>query len=181
MTYPLALSSIYNLYRLFFNLKKEIYSGNALMILLAIGGKKTVDILLADDDADDRDLFIQVMKEASPEVNITTAVNGEDVLKQLGTGYRPDIIFLDLNMPVMGGYECLKEIKARKELKGIPVVIYSTSSSQEHVKETFEQGANLYIAKPDSYTGLQKMAKKVLTLNWSERLNPAKESFLLKF
>lgn len=182
MTYPLAFSTVFNIYKLLFSIKKEVYKGNALMVLLALTGKKKVNILLADDDADDRDIFTQVMKEASQDVTIATAKNGLEVLDILNkSDYRPDIIFLDLNMPVMGGYDCLKELKSNVALRDIPVIIYSTSSNQLHVQETFDSGANLYIPKPDSYTGLQKMAQKILALNFNELLVPVRDKFLLRF
>lgn len=182
MTYPMAFSTVFNLYRLLFSIKKDIYKGNALMLLFALSGKRKIGILLADDDADDTDIFIQVMKEISEEVDIKSAKNGLEVLELLNkTEYRPDIIFLDLNMPVMGGYECLKQLKADKELKRIPVIIYSTSSNHQHIQETFDSGANLYIPKPDSYTGLRKMAQQVLALNLDEYLNPGRDKFLLRF
>lgn len=182
MTYPMAFSTVFNLYRLLFSIKKEIYKGNALMLLFALTGKKKVSILLADDDDDDRDIFIQVMKEISEGADIKSAKTGLEVLELLnGSAYRPDVIFLDLNMPVMGGYECLKQLKADKELKRIPIIIYSTSSNQLHIQETFDSGANLYIPKPDSYTGLRKMAQQVLSLNLNEYINPVRDKFLLRF
>jgi CheY-like chemotaxis protein len=156
--------------------------GNALMILFAITMKKPVNILLADDDDDDRDIFIEIMKEISPEVIIKIARNGEDVFTVLSEpGYRPDIIFLDLNMPIKGGYECLKEIRATDNLKNIPVVIYSTSTKDEHIEETYLSGANLYIPKPDSYSGLHKMATQVLALNWNDGSIPSRDKYLLNF
>ena len=168
--------------RLFYAVKQKVYSPKALMILLSLVGKGPISILLADDDEDDRDIFIQVMQEISSNVHITVARNGQDALDILNRAETlPDIIFLDLNMPIMGGAACLKELKANPKLKHIPVFIYSTSSNREHVEETFNYGANLYIPKPESYTGLRKMAKSILALNPEDYASPNRENFLLKF
>lgn len=151
------------------------------MVLLSLASKGNLRILLADDDEDDRDIFVNVLTEVSNTVHITIAHNGQNALDILSrTDVLPDIIFLDLNMPIMGGAECLKQLKANPKLKDIPVFIYSTSSNREHVEETFSGGASLYIAKPESYTGLRNMAKTVLALNPADYLKPKRENFMLK-
>jgi len=156
--------------------------GNALMVFFAITMKKSVNILLADDDDDDRDIFIEIMREISPEVSIREARNGAEVFVVLSEpNYKPDIIFLDLNMPIKGGYECLKEIRATDGINHIPVIIYSTSTKSEHIEETYQSGANLYIPKPDSYKGIHRMATQVLSLNWEEQHNPKRDKFLWNF
>lgn len=169
------------LHRLFYSIHQKAYSTRALMILLSLASKGNLRILLADDDEDDRDIFINVLTEVSDSVHITVARNGQDALDTLSTTNElPDIIFLDLNMPVMGGADCLRMLKANPRLKDIPVFIYSTSSNHEHVEETFTGGASLYIPKPESYTGLRNMAKAVLALNLSDCIKPRRENFLLK-
>jgi len=137
---------------------------------------------LADDDDDDQDIFIKVMAEASAEILVSTAKNGKEVLTMLnGAETLPDLIFLDLNMPVMGGLACLKEIRANYRYNSILVFIYSTSYNEIHVEESFADGANLYIPKPDSYLGLRKMAKFILSLNFKNFATPNRKEFLLKF
>src|SRR3954470_20640516 len=99
-------------------------------------------IILADDDADDRELFREALNETHKTM-FKTAKDGLSLMQLLKDGKElPDAIFLDLNMPRMNGHECLKEIKKDKHLRKIPVLIYSTSKSPEYIQETYENGAS---------------------------------------
>jgi CheY-like chemotaxis protein len=77
------------------------------------------------------------------------------------------VVFLDLNMPDKNGRECLDIIRKTKRLKDIKVVIYSTSSSQADINDTYDKGANLYISKPPTYNKLMLIMKEVLTMHWA--------------
>lgn len=124
-------------------------------------------IILADDDADDRDMFIDLL--AQPDVDVRAVANGNELLSYL-EGQRadslPDCIFLDLNMPVMGGKECLSRIKADDKLTHIPVIIYSTSSNKKDIDDTFEMGADLYVVKDSSYVSLKKTLESIIRIDW---------------
>lgn len=112
--------------------------------------KNSLKILIVDDDADDRKLFIDAIKEVDTDINCTTAVDGKEALELLKSNYNslPDFIFLDLRMPRFGGKKCLQEIKGDERLKAIPVVIYTTSKDVEEAKELREIGAVHFISKP---------------------------------
>src|ERR1700755_3350869 len=86
--------------------------------------------LLADDDADDADLFCEALTNVKPPVVCTTVENGFKLFETLAkTGNdRPDVIFLDINMPIMDGWECLKRLNSDSHYKHIPAIMYSTSS-----------------------------------------------------
>jgi CheY-like chemotaxis protein len=130
--------------------------------------QKELYVLLADDDSDDRDFFVEAVEESGLPVKIETAEDGEALLKLLkNSGKLPDIIFLDLNMPNKNGRECLGEIRKTQEYLNIPVVIYSTSSSSNDIDDTFKKGANLYVSKPSSFNELKTLAKTVLNLDWN--------------
>jgi len=111
---------------------------------------KPIKILYADDDKDDRELFQQALKDAHTDAKLTTVEDGDKLMKYLAQvdGQHPDIIFLDINMPCKNGKECLKEIRSKKELDEVPIVMFSTSSYKEDIDETFANGANLYVSKP---------------------------------
>ena len=125
-----------------------------------------IHILLADDDNDDREFFMEAMSESIPNAVVTTAKNGTDLMIAIAEkkDRLPDIIFLDLNMPCKNGQECLREIKKMQQLKSIPVVMYSTSSSRIDVENAYKEGANLYVKKPNSYAELKKIALKITSL-----------------
>src|SRR5215216_7180747 len=111
---------------------------------------KTPLFFLADDDADDQEIFKEALSEIDKSIRCLTASSGEEALSKLTGGLKPlpDYIFLDLNMPRMDGLQCLTEIKKIKILKNIPVIIYSTSSAQKDVEETRKLGADYFITKP---------------------------------
>lgn len=145
---------------------------------------KAYNIILADDDEDDRTFFKEAMSETVETAIVNTANDGLELMSMLSRKAEklPDAIFLDLNMPRKNGQECLAEIKTNRVYKNIPVVIYSTSSNRDQIDSTFMAGANLYISKPDSYIKLKVILKKVFALKCEEyKPQPTKEKFVLKY
>ncbi|MGK4566267.1 response regulator [Flavobacterium sp. 3HN19-14] len=125
--------------------------------------QKIHTILLVDDDPDDQMLFSEALSEANAAVIYTSANDGVEALEQLNPGGKPlpDLIFMDVNMPRMDGISCLKEIRKIEQLRGIPVVMYSTSSYYQ--KECYEYGALDYIEKPTDYSKLCNTLKNILS------------------
>ena len=118
---------------------------------------------LIDDDQDDHEILIAALHEIDSSIVCHTALNGEDGLHKLDSQtFRPDLIFLDLNMPGMNGFDVLKEIKKSVRLKNIPVVIFSTSNNPKDIRETESLGAHTFITKPSQYSDLRDMLKKIL-------------------
>jgi CheY-like chemotaxis protein len=120
--------------------------------------------LLVDDDADDAGLFCEAMKEADSEAVCHLASHGEEALEILERIEAPDIIFLDINMPRMNGWECLAELKTNDAFKEIPVIMYSTSSYQREIDIASEAGALCFFSKPDNFKDLKKMLRFVISL-----------------
>ncbi len=145
--------------------------------------KENIRILLTDDDQDDRDFFADAVTDLDLNVIVEFCKNGLELLNYLYDKNRinPDIIFLDLNMPLMSGFETLQQIREDILFKEIPIIaIYSTSSSQEGVKNTFGSGANAYIVKPTDFNELKQLIKKVIETDWKEQLKHSKlESFII--
>jgi CheY-like chemotaxis protein len=112
--------------------------------------KNSMIFLIVDDDADDRMLFIEAVREIDKAIECKIANNGEQALTLLrSTGYPlPDFIFLDIRMPRLDGKKCLFEIKNDERLKHIPVIIYTTSKAVEESKELRAMGAFHFISKP---------------------------------
>lgn len=140
-------------------------------------------VTLADDDEDDRLLFTDAFDELKINTVVSTFNNGQLLMDFLNNpeSVLPHIIFLDLNMPIKNGIDCLKEIKQNERLKNIAIAIYSTSSSDDDVENTFVLGANVYIKKPADFNTLKKILNDVVTVNWqyyTSGLN--KENFLLR-
>jgi CheY-like chemotaxis protein len=138
-------------------------------------------ILLADDDADDREFFQDALGIVAGDIDLKTVENGAGLLQLLlEEGIRPDIIFLDLNMPVKNGRETLYDIRQNEQVKDIPVVICSTSLHREAASELYDAGANLYIVKPNGFVPLMDILKRVITLDWKNFQRPSKQDFILQ-
>lgn len=125
----------------------------------------TIQILLADDDESDRMLFTDAIDELKMNTKITTVNDGVALLKYLveQKDNLPEFLFLDLNMPLKDGKECLNEIRNTLKLNDIIIAIYSTSASEKDVEDTFVLGANVYIQKPSNYKVLKESLSRVVS------------------
>jgi CheY-like chemotaxis protein len=113
-------------------------------------------ILLVDDDPEDRELFLEVLKEIDPRVTCITAANGEEALRLLSVDLTvlPDVIIMDINMPFMNGIKCLERIRQFGKLQTMPVVMYSTTIRDEDRKQIDRFRADC-IVKPSTYDVLK--------------------------
>lgn len=142
-----------------------------------------LNIALADDDEDDRFLFKDAIDEIGIKTKLSVFKNGKELMDYLSLPnvILPEIVFLDLNMPIKNGMQCLQEIRENKNLKDLCVAIYSTSSSENDITDTFVKGANIYINKPSSFKDLKKALERVLRLNWQYHTSTLnQETFLLR-
>lgn len=140
------------------------------------------NIFLADDDADDREFFKDALKQISIPTELTLSNNGLELMSNLEVLIKhppPHVIFLDLNMPLKDGFQCLEEIRNTPKLRGIPVVIFSTTSNDISIDKSYQQGANYYIRKPTSFQLLVKVIEKALSLEMHQTPQPPKENFAL--
>jgi CheY-like chemotaxis protein len=124
---------------------------------------KPITILMADDDQDDCMLTGDALKRARLANDLHFVADGEELLEYLhqrgryaapGSAPRPGLILLDLNMPRKDGREALQEIKADPNLRRIPIVVLTTSKSEEDILRTYDVGANSYITKPVRFESL---------------------------
>ncbi|KGK32121.1 response regulator [Cellulophaga sp. HaHa_2_95] len=144
---------------------------------------QTLNIALADDDEDDRLLFKDAIEEIKIKTKLSLFTNGKELMDYLVLPniILPEVIFLDLNMPIKNGMQCLKEIRENPKLSDLSVAIYSTSSSERDIEDTFINGANVYINKPNSFGELKTVIEKVLQLNWQYQTSALnRENFLLR-
>lgn len=142
-----------------------------------------INICLADDDEDDRLFFTDAFEELKMKTNVMTFNDGVELMDYLNhsDSILPNVLFLDLNMPKKNGVECLLEIKQNEKLNDIAIAIYSTSSSEEHIEETFVNGANIYIKKPSDFDDLKKILAEVVTINWQYHTSGLnKDNFLMR-
>jgi CheY-like chemotaxis protein len=133
--------------------------------------KDGIRILLADDDEDDCFLFGEALEEIRMSTDLTTVLNGEELLHLLENSQEklPHVLFLDLNMPRKNGWECLEEIKRSEKLKIINVIIFSTLFQQEWADQLYEKGALHYIRKPDNFSELKEAILRELIILQDEQ------------
>lgn len=139
-------------------------------------------ILLVDDDPDEHLLFQDALKELKNAPKLSYARDGQQLMQHLDAAHAelPAIIFLDLNMPRMNGFECLQEIRKSPKLNHIPVVIFSTTSQSQAIDKVYEQGANYYIRKPNTFAMLKEVIERMLEIDWSNNQGQTpKENFVL--
>lgn len=119
--------------------------------------------LLVDDDLDDADLFREALAEIDPAITCYTNHNARDAIAKIRSGayIEPDIIFIDINMPVMDGWQCLEELKLDEKLNRFPVVIYSTSSYPGDAEKALDLGALCFITKPSDYILLKDILRAI--------------------
>ncbi len=127
-----------------------------------------IKIFLIDDDVDDQFFFKEVIESINPTLHCDTAANGKIALDKLKVSAPlPDIIFLDLNMPVMNGYEFLIQIKKENQLNKIPVGIFSTSNILRDKELTKEFGAQFFLTKPNDFHVLRGKLQQILSTDFS--------------
>jgi CheY-like chemotaxis protein len=153
-------------------------------ILIFIILKPERYILLVDDDPDEHLLFEDALKELKDAPKLSYARDGQQLMQFLDDDKAelPAIIFLDLNMPRMNGFECLQEIRKSSKLNKIPVVIFSTTSQTQAIDKVYEQGANYYIRKPNTFSMLKEVIERMLEIDWSgdtKDAHPSKDNFIV--
>ena len=132
--------------------------------------KENITIFIADDDEDDRNLFIESAKEVNKDINFITASDGQEAMRILKDERTllPDYIFLDLRMPRISGRQCLDEIIQDERLRHIPVFIYTTSRDVNDSIELGKKGAVHFISKPENPTDIYYILSVVLNEEWGQ-------------
>jgi CheY-like chemotaxis protein len=128
-------------------------------------------LLYVDDDPDDLDLLYSILMDIDPEIRYVTFQKGKEAMNYLElTKELPDMIFMDINMPVMNGKQCLSEIRKSPRLKHLPVIMYTTSSEEREIKECYKLGATDFLIKPSNIQEFYAGLSAVLNNQKNERL-----------
>lgn len=132
-------------------------------------------VLVVDDDEDDRDLTRDALMEVDAGT-VRFVRDGQELLDYLrGTSSAadsaqaesPDVVLLDLNMPRMNGAQALSEIRADRDIASIPVVVFTTSTDEEDVRDSYQRGANSFISKPSTFAGMVE-AMRAFRTYWAD-------------
>ena len=138
------------------------------------------NIILVDDDSDDRELFTEAMTFVHPLAEIVSKRDGEELMDYLATTAKtPDVIFLDLNMPRKNGKECLKELRSSTKFQATSIIIFTTSLNPVDVQETFNEGATFFMRKPNSFEELKETLHNLLSSGLKITPERSREKFVL--
>lgn len=126
-----------------------------------MGTKKK--FFLVDDDMDDIQLFKEAVSEINDSIILQSAIDGQDAIDKLSSGEveDPDVIFLDINMPIMNGWQFLAALKGGN-YRHIPVIMFSTSPNQQDIDKALGLGALCFFSKPDDYSRLKEILEVVV-------------------
>lgn len=121
--------------------------------------------LLIDNDPDDCDIFLMALQEADPDLSCETSNSGIEALSRLNThpSFIPSAIFIDMNMPLMNGKQCLQELRKMARLKEVPMYVYSTSADPRAVAEVKTLGARDFLVKPSGFIPLVELLSHLLS------------------
>lgn len=127
-------------------------------------------ILLVEDDADDQYFISRAFQETASEAHLDAVSDGQSAIEFLGRmplgkaaprNPRPNVVLLDLNLPRKSGLEVLKWIRSNSTLSNIVVIVLTSSTSEEDMREAYARGANAYVIKPVDPTRLGEFARLV--------------------
>ncbi len=137
-------------------------------------------VLIGEDDNDDYLIFSLAIEETSYRILLTRATDGKMLLGQLKKEM-PDILFLDLNLPIIDGQQCLKEIRGNREYDALPVITYTSYDDLTNIEYCYREGSNLYVIKPSTIGDLKHILERILSIDWN-KMNyfPSKSDFVIQ-
>jgi two-component system, response regulator len=140
----------------------------------------TLKVLLAEDDADDKDLFIQAVEQLNLKHQIIWAKNSSELFAALEREPDLDLGILDINLPGIDGKKCLIKIKAHEKYKKLPVIIMTVSKSIDDINDVYKSGAHYYVIKPYSERNYSETLKRIFGIDWkTEQPIPPKSHFII--
>ena len=131
--------------------------------------KPFLNLLFVEDDRDDREFITDALEKLNIPYEVSFAMDCFEIFKLFGENKVFDIIFMDINLPLMNGKDCLKQIKADERHKHIPVIIFTGSSAQMDIDFGYNNGAHYHVVKPIAHINFVASLKIVLGINWKEK------------
>ena len=144
--------------------------------------ERTIHILLADDNSNEHFFFAHAIKSIQKKIKLDFLRGGIELLNYFRSqpSAKPDIVFIDINMSLQNGKECLAAIRADATNDDIPIVMYSTSDAESDINQTYALGADLYLSKPIALEHLSVLLDSVLNLYDKGQLKRgSRDSFVL--
>ncbi len=137
-------------------------------------------ILLVDDNEDEKQEFAEAIEKLGLDIEMLYARDAKELFDYLEKETNINLIFLDINLPVMDGKKCLKELKSNEKYNHIPVLVYTVSQSIEDIEEVFQGGAHYYAVKPYARVNFMETLKLIFGIDWTvEQSIPPREQFVI--
>lgn len=135
-------------------------------------------VFYTDDDQDDLEFFREIVQIINDKLIVVTQSNGEQLLNALNNPPpHPHLVFLDINMPGMNGFDILKKVRESDIYGNLPVIMFSTSSDDEAINKSRELGASFYLPKSGIFEHLKKSIEHALNINWNSFI-PSDHNFV---
>ena len=128
----------------------------------------SLELLIADDDPDDLELYKEAVSYSELPIIITTVQSCDEILTALENGL-PDIIIIDANMPKMSIEECVSCIRENPLLSKTPLIVLSAASGQNRLENYYKAGINLYLTKPHSIDETGEIFKRIFNIDWTDK------------
>jgi len=142
--------------------------------------KPGLNILLVEDDSDDILFFREALQKLEIRNEVSVARDCEELFSHFENDSSFDVIFLDINLPLMDGKQCLKQIKTSEKYKDVPIIMFTGSSQPGDVEETYEYGAHYHVVKPYAHSNYVASLEIVFSRNWKEKQpRPSKENYVV--
>ena len=137
------------------------------------------DIVLAEESDKDYLVFSVAVKQQEMAISLRRAKNGL-ILMQLLNESTPDVLFLDLLLPLKSGRQCIKEIRADQRYDDLPIIAYTGVQDLESIEFCYREGANLYVFKPTDEATLVSILRRILSIDWKKTLYfPQRSQFVI--
>ena len=133
------------------------------------------NILIVDDDPDDREFFKMVMEQISPEINVSAVSTNEELFLHLER-HTPDLLFVDAFIQHESGVASILAIRKENRFKRLPVIMYTGATDLQNVANAFAAGASAYVVKPHSLAGIKSVLQTTLQQDWEK---PTKKQYYL--
>lgn len=134
-------------------------------LILAIDNQLEMTILHVDDDFEEREIFSEALLSIDSTIKFVGAYSASNAFSKLQDSSLPDIIFVDINMPMVNGFQFLENLKQSERFSLIPVFVYSTSKTEEDVSTSLKLGAVKYIVKPNDFKTLKEILREIISQN----------------
>jgi len=141
---------------------------------------EAVKVLLVEDDPADVYLVREILSRTSLNCKLDIFSDGEEIIPHLSADAenRPDFMILDLNLPKKPGHQVLRDLRAHRLFKDIPVLVLTTSLATEDLKESYLAGANLFLTKPNRMIDLESTAESIDSFWMTARTSPHSVQFI---